>query len=44
VSLFLICVCAIRLTGKCFSFTGSTRPADGTRGCHHRGRQGRRAG
>ena len=44
VRLFLICVCAIRLTGKCFSLTGSTRPADGTRGCHHRGRQGRRAG
>ena len=43
VSLFLIFIRAIRLTGKCF-LTGSTRPADGPRGCHHRGRQGRRAG
>jgi succinyl-CoA synthetase alpha subunit len=44
VSLFFIFIRAIRLTGKCFSVTGSTRPADGPRGRHHRWRQGRRAG
>jgi len=44
VSLFFIFIRAIRLTGKCFSVTGSTRPVDGPRGRYHRGRQGRRAG
>jgi succinyl-CoA synthetase alpha subunit len=44
VRLFLIFTRAIRLTGTCFSVTGSTRPADGPRGRHHRWRQGRRAG
>ena len=44
VSLFFIFIRAIRLTGKCFAVTGSTRPADGPRGRHHRWRQGRRAG